>query len=381
MRLKRAYKIDHLRDMAKARLPRVVFDYLDGGAEDEVTLKANRAAYEGLRLIPRILGGGRVDLETELFGHKLAAPMIIGPTGLNGLYWPDGDLELARSSSAAGIGFAMSTASNASIEEVARDIGVPFWFQLYPWGNPDFSERLLDRAEAANCSAIIITVDSLVGGKRERDLHHGFSHEIRMSAPIIVDGLLHPRWLTSVWLSGKKPRFKNLTNFLGEGATDRQLAEFTRAQRNPQFSWDDVALIRSRWKGPLLVKGVMCAADAIRARESGADGIIVSNHGGRQLDGAPATIKVLGDVVDGLHGSIPVLVDGGVRRGTDIVKALATGAKAVLLGRATLYGLAAGGRKGVDLALSILLDELQRTMLLIGCESPSQLGRQHLLQP
>lgn len=378
MKVEHAVNIDDLRRLARARLPRVVFDYLDGGAEDEITLRANRSAFEAIRLRPRILGGGRVDLTTELFGQSHAAPFMIGPTGLNGIYWPDGDLHLARAAQAAGIGFALSTASNTSLEEIARATGAPFWFQLYPWGAPEFSARLIERAEAAGCSAIAVTVDSLVNGKRERDLRHGFSHEIRMSAPVILDGLLHPGWLASVWLSRKRPRFQNLVEFLGEAATNAELAEFTRAQRNPSFSWEDVGLIRRRWKGPLLIKGVMCAADAVRARDEGADGIVVSNHGGRQLDGAPATLAVLPGIVEAVGGTVPVLIDGGIRRGTDIVKALALGAKAVLLGRATLYGLAAGGRQGVDQALSILMDEMRRTLLLIGCEASAALGPGHL---
>lgn len=378
MRIDRAVNIDDLRHLARRRLPRVVFDYLDGGAEDEFTLRANRDAFRSVELKPRILGGGKVNLTSGLFGQNHAAPFMIGPTGLNGIYWPDGDLHLAQAALAAGIGFALSTASNTSLESVAQATKAPFWFQLYPWGKPDFSARLVERAEAAGCSAIVITVDSLVGGKRERDLRHGFSHEIRMSAPVVIDGLLHPNWLTSVWLSKNRPRFQNLVEFLGENATNEELAEFTRAQRNPEFSWEDVGKIRQRWKGPLLIKGVMCAEDAIRARDEGADGIIVSNHGGRQLDGGPATVAVLPEIVDAVGAAVPVLIDGGVRRGTDIVKALALGAKCVLLGRATLYGLAADGRRGVDQALSILMDETRRTMLLIGCDSPEKLCRDHL---
>lgn len=378
MRVGSAVSIDDFRNMAKARLPRVIFDYLDGGAEDEVTLRSNRQAFREVQLVPRVLGGGRVDLATELFDQVYAAPFMIGPTGLNGIFWPDGDLHLAQAASAAGIGFALSTASNSSLEAVAQAVETPLWFQLYPWGKPDFSRRLLERAEAAGYAAIIVTVDSLVAGKRERDLRHGFSHEIRMTPSVIADGLLHPRWLRSVWLSKKRPRFENLVDFVGPDATDRELAEFTRAQRNPFFSWEDIRRIRTQWNGLVLIKGVMCAADALRAREEGADGVVISNHGGRQLDGGPATLAVLPEIVDASDGDFPVLIDGGIRRGTDIVKALALGAKSVLLGRATLFALAAGGRKGVDQALSILVDETRRTMLLIGCESTDKLGRDHI---
>lgn len=376
--MRAAVNIDDLRLRARSRLPRVVFDYLDGGAEDEITLRANRRAFERLRLMPRILGGGVADLSTEIFGHTYAAPYLIGPTGLNGLYWPDGDLHLARAAAEAGIGFSLSTASNTSMEEIAERVGAPRWFQLYPWGRPDFSRALVDRAAAAGYSALVITVDSLVGGKRERDLRHGFSHEIRMSVRVVLDGLMHPRWLASVWLGGKRPRFQNLVSFLGEGVSDRELADFTRSQRNPGFSWEDVRRIRQQWRGPLVIKGIMCAADALRAREEGADGIVVSNHGGRQLDGAPATIHALAEIAAKLDGRTTILLDGGVRRGSDVVKTLALGAKGVLLGRATLYGLAAGGQAGVAQALAILADETRRTMILVGCAATKDLGHRHL---
>lgn len=376
--MKHVVNIDDLRRLARARLPRVVFDYLDGGAEDETTLRANREALDDLRLTPRLLGGGRVDLSTEIFGQRYAAPFLIGPTGLNGIYWPDGDLHIAGAAAEAGIGFALSTASNTSMETIAERVAGPRWFQLYPWGKPDFSQALLERAEAAGYSALILTLDSLVGGKRERDLRHGFSHEIRMSARVVLDGLLHPRWLASVWLGGKRPRFENLERFLGKSASNAELADFTRSQRNPRFSWDDVRRIRRQWSGPLLIKGIMCHEDALLARQAGADGIVVSNHGGRQLDGALATVSVLERIADQLDDGATVLLDGGIRRGNDVVKAMALGAHGVFLGRAPLYGLAAGGREGVDRALSILADEMERTMILIGCARPRELGRQHL---
>lgn len=377
----KAVNIDDLRRLAQARLPAVVFDYLDGGAEDEITLRANRQAFERLHLQPRILSGGDVDLTTKIFGQTYSTPFLIGPTGLNGLYWPQGDVHLARAADEAGIGFALSTASNISMEEIARQGSAPQWFQLYPWGKPDFSKALIDRATAAGYSALMITVDSLVGGKRERDLRHGFSHEIKMSAPILLDGLMHPRWLTSVWLGKHRPRFENLTAFLGEGASDKALAEFTRSQRNPNFSWDDVRGIRKQWSGPLLIKGVMCAADALRARNEGVDGVVVSNHGGRQLDGASATLSVLEEIADRLGDGATVLLDGGIRRGSDVVKALALGAQGVLLGRAPLYGLAAGGHVGVTRALSILEDEMRRTMIFTGCRRPQELDRRVLVGP
>lgn len=361
-----AVNIDDLRQAARRRLPDVVYDYVAGGAEDEATLHANRAAFQEVAFRPRILVGGDVDASCTIFGQRYSAPFLIGPTGLNGLLWPDGDLCLARAAAAGGVGFTLSTASNTSLEQVAREVEGPKWFQLYPWGKPDFSARLLQRAVEAGYSAVMLTVDSLVPGKRERDLRHGFAHQIRFSPRIVADGLLHPRWLMSVWMRSGMPRLENLADFMPAGATASEMADFSRQQRNPFFDWEDVKRIRDAWKGPLILKGVLCAEDALKARSLGVDGIVVSNHGGRQLDGAPAAISVLTEVVGALDGNITVMIDGGFRRGTDVAKALALGASAVLLGRATLYGLAAYGEAGVARALEIFQDELVRTMRLLG---------------
>ena len=372
--MRQEVNIEDFRTRARRSLPRVVFDFLDGGAESEITLHRNRSAFDDIRLKPRILKGGDVDLSVTLFGQKYAAPFQIGPTGLNGLYWPEGDLHLAAAAKQAGVAFTVSTASNTTMEEIAQKNNGPLWFQLYPWGKEAFSNALIERASAAGYSVLVITVDSLVGGKRERDLRHGFAHEIRMSPSVILDGLLHPRWLKSVWLSQHRPRLQNLVAFLGDDVSDKALAEFTRAQRNPNFSWDYVRRLRKLWQGPLVIKGIMCAEDAMAAQREGADGVVVSNHGGRQLDGAPATIEILSEIVSVLDQHMTVLLDGGVRRGSDIVKALALGADAVLLGRAPLYGLAARGRAGVSSALSILEDEMRRTMIFTGCHGVSDLS-------
>ena len=370
--------IDDLRRQARRRLPRVVFDYVDGGAEDETTLRRNRAAFERISFRPRILAGGEIDTATSLFGDKIALPLVIAPTGLNGLLWPEGDVCLARAADRANVGFALSTASNTSLEDIARDHRGTRWFQLYPWGGPDFSAHLLDRAAAAGYGAVIVTVDSLVAGNRERDRRHGFAHRIQWSPRIVFDGLVHPRWLTSVWLRYGTPRLENLAPLLRSGATAAEMAEFTRSQRNPSFDWSDIRRIRDRWKGPLLVKGVLTAEDAAIALSIGVDGVVVSNHGGRQLDGAISTIEALPFIVDEVGDKMSVMVDSGFRRGTDIVKALALGARAVLIGRAALYGLAAGGETGASQALAILGEEIRRTMRLLGCREIGEISRDHL---
>ncbi len=379
MRLANAVNIADLGVMAKARLPRVIFDFLDGGAEDERTLRANRTAFERYRLRPRVLTGHATrDQSINLFGQHLAAPFLIGPTGLNGIHWTDGDLHLSRAASKAGIGFTLSSASNNSLEQVGGDSAGVKFFQLYPWGDRNVSGRLTDRAAAAGYKALMITVDSLTPGKRERDLRNRFAHEVRITPRVVWDGLMHPRWLFSTWLARGMPRIENVAEFVAAGADAHVLAEFTRSQRNPDLAWEDVAWVRRRWPGPFLVKGILTAEDALLARQAGADGVVVSNHGGRALDGAPASIEALPGIAQAVGDSMTVLVDGGFRRGSDIVKALALGAKGVLLGRATLYGLAAGGEPGVARAIAILRDEVDRVFALTGCGAVSQLRRAHV---
>jgi len=369
--------VDELRGRARRRLPRVVFDYLDGGAEDETTLAANRRAWQDLRFRPRLLpGAGGCEASVEIFGRRHPWPLLIAPTGLNGIFWPDADRALARAAEGAKVTFCVSTAANRAMESLAEMPG-PKWFQLYPWGKAELSARLMQRAAAAGYEALIVTVDSLVPGKRERDLRNRFSHKVRITPRVALDGLLHPRWLLAVWLRHGMPRFENIAEFLPAGATADALADFTRAQRNPAFSWDDLARLREQWKGPLLLKGVLSGEDADRCVRLGLDGVVVSNHGGRQLDGAVASRRALPEVVAAGKG-LTVLVDGGIRRGADVAKALALGARGVLVGRAPLYGLAAAGEAGAARALAILQDELERTLRLLGCLSVQELGP-HLL--
>lgn len=373
-----AINIDELAAMAKARLPKVIWDFLDGGAEDEVTLRSNRTAFGNYRLRPRLItGNGKRDLSIELFGEKLSAPFMIGPTGLNGIYIPDADLMLARAAAEAGVGFALSTASNNSIEQVAAESAGSKFFQMYPWGGRDLSERLVERATTGGYKALFVTVDSLIPGNRERDLRNRFAHALHFSPKIVWDAMTHPRWLASTWFARGMPRFENVTEFVPAGADAYALANYTRTQRNPFYNWQDIAWLRTRWQGPLLIKGVLTAEDVQLAADHGADGVVVSNHGGRGLDSAPATLDVLPEIVQAA-GTMPVLVDGGFRRGSDIIKALALGAKCVLLGRATLYGVAADGQAGVARALAILRDEVDRAMGLMGCTRIDDIGPQHV---
>lgn len=375
-----AINIADLAGLARSRLPRVIFDFLEGGAEQELTLRDNRTALERYRLRPVLLTGhAGPDLSIELFGHRLSAPFLIGPTGMNGMYWVDADLALARAAAAEGIGFALSSPANNSLEQVAGEggDGIKF-FQLYCWDQRPLWARQIERAQAAGYKGLIVTVDSVVNGKRERDLRNRFAHEVKITPRLLWDGLTHPRWLASVWLRRGMPRMENIAPFLPQSAGAHALIEFTRTRRNLTLNWADIAWMRTRWRGPLLVKGLLGAADAKRAQAAGADGVVVSNHGGRQLDGVPASIDVLSEVVAAVGDSMTILIDSGFRRGSDIVKALALGTDGVLLGRATLYGVAAGGQAGAARALAILRDETDRVMTLLGCGSVAELNASHI---
>jgi (S)-mandelate dehydrogenase len=378
MNIHTAANIDDLAKLARRRLPRVIWDFLEGGAEDERTLLANRVSFDLYRFKPRILAGnGKRDLSIELFGHHLAAPFLIGPTGLNGIYRPDADIHLSRAAAASGIGFAVSTASNNSMEDIAATGKAVRFFQLYPWGDRKLSARLLERAQAAGYNALILTADSLIPGNRERDVRNRFAHSVHITPQFIFDGLSHPRWLVSTWFKRGMPRLENIAEFLPPKSDAYALARYTRSQRNEWFSWSDVSWVREHWKGPLIIKGVLTSQDARIARTIGANGIIVSNHGGRALDGAISTLEALPAIAADSDDMV-VLLDGGIRRGTDIIKAIALGAQAVLLGRATLYGLIAGGESGVAKAIGLLRSEVDRAMGLLGCTTVSDIGS-HLL--
>lgn len=378
MKVYDSINIDDLRRMARRRLPRIIFDYLEGGAEDETTLARNRAVFGDLALVPRIVAGhAAADLSVDLFGARQALPFVVGPTGLNGIFHRGADLALARAAERCGAAFVLATAANQSIETVGAGAGGRKWFQLYTWGPAAIWQRLLARAAAAGFGTLVVTVDTLVSGNRERDRRNRFAHNVTLTPATVLDGLVHPRWLCGVWLRGV-PRFENLDEFLGAGASVDDVAAFTRRARHPDLSWDDLASIRKMWQGPLVIKGVLCAADAVRAMRLGADGVIVSNHGGRQLDGAITTLQALPGIVEVAGERLTVLVDGGFRRGSDIVKALCLGAKAIVLGRAPLYGVAAAGEAGAVRALAILEEETARVMALIGCATVGALSPEYL---
>jgi (S)-mandelate dehydrogenase len=362
------------RILAQRRLPRLVFDYLEGGADDEFGMKHNREVFERYRLMPRrLVDVSKRDTGIEVFGRHQAAPFIIAPTGLNNALWPKGDILLARAAEKAGIPFVLSTASNASIEEVAAASKGDLWFQLYIV-QQKLAVQMVRRAEAAGYSTLVLTTDVGVNGNRERDLRNNFGLPLRYTPGLIYDGVTHPRWSLGFMLNGM-PQFGN---FVSADSSDVEVqASVMHRQMDASFSWNDFNGLRKLWPHKLLVKGIMRPDDAERCILEGADGVILSNHGGRQLDAAVSPLDVLAETRAPI--SAPILVDSGFRRGTDIVKALALGANAVLLGRAPLYGLAAAGENGVDDVLRLLKDEVDRTLAQIGCASTRQLSPDYVM--
>jgi (S)-mandelate dehydrogenase len=376
----RAVSVEDLRRMARRRLPNFSFEYVEGGAEDEATLRRNRDVFERIAWLPRALvGAGPADLGTEVFGRPVNMPIIVAPTGFNGLLWPQGDIALARAAAAAGIPFTLSTASNCAVGRLATAVQGNLWYQLYAYKDQSVVDRLIDRVGEAGCDVLVVTADAPVLGAREWD-QRNYRAPMKLSVTSMLDVLRHPRWLAQVMLPSGAPTFENLVEFLPPGKYSALIgAKYSFSQINSRLSWHDVERIRKRWAGKLVVKGLLCVEDARRSVDVGADGIVLSNHGGRQLDGAVSGVELLPAVAADVGERLTVMVDGGFRRGGDVLKAIALGARAVMVGRAPLYGLAAGGEVGASHALGTLRTEMERVMLLLGCGSLSELGR-HLIR-
>jgi len=377
--LARARNIADLRELAIRRVPGLAFEYVEGGAEDESTLRTNRSAFEALRLLPQTLvDTSRRHLGTTILGAPSMAPLVIAPTGLNNMLHPGGDLALARAAARRGIPFTLSSLSTTRLEEVARQAGGRLWMQLYVLKDRAIARDLMQRAAAAGYEALVFTTDANVFGSREWD-QRNFSAPGRPTLRAALDTLRHPIWLYNMLVRHGIPRFRNVESFLPPGkASAMGGSTVLPGLFEATISWDDIAWIRQFWRGKLLIKGVLAAADAERALALGCDGIVLSNHGGRQLDYCVAALEVLPEVVAAVRGRLPVVIDGGFRRGTDIVKALALGAEAVMLGRATLYGLGAGGEAGVARALEMLCTETDRVLGMLGCNSVSDLKPAHV---
>jgi len=374
MHLGEAVNIEDLRLMAKRRLPRAIFDFFDGGAEDEVTLRDNCSAFQRVRLLPRVLVDvASVDLKTEIFGKPAALPLAIAPTGGISAGRFGAELILARAAKAAGVPFTMATPSAFSIERVADEVGGRLWFQLYCVRNQDFRKQLVERAKKAGYEAILVTVDLPVSGKRERDPRNGFHTPYSPNWRNSRDVIFKPAWALDMLKNGL-PGMANLEGYPFSTPAGTDIVTAVGREMDAGLDWEYIERLRNEWPRKLLLKGVERPDDAERAVSVGCDGVVVSNHGGRQLDGAVATLDALPAVSRAVGSKLTVLLDGGVRRGVDILKARALGAHAVLTGRATLFGCMAGGEAGARRALEILATELERSMRLCGARSPDELG-------
>jgi isopentenyl diphosphate isomerase/L-lactate dehydrogenase-like FMN-dependent dehydrogenase len=360
--MKLLLNVDDWRRTAASRLPRIVWDYLEGGAEDGVTLAANRACWSEIELMPRTLVNvAQRSTATTIFGRQYRMPIGLSPVGAASLLWDAADVHMARAARDMGVPLVLSTHAFVPIARVARESGVAPWFQLYLSNDRATSEKALQAAAAAGSDILVLTTDVPVGGNREYNERNGFAVPFRPGCRHLLDGLLHPRWAARV-----------LTGLLRNGGIPAHFVAW--GARRDTATWAELAWLRKAWPGKLVIKGILNVADALVAIDHGADGIFVSNHGGRQLDGAPATIRVLGDIAEAVAGRTAVFVDGGIRRGSDVAKALAAGADMAFVGRPACYGLAAAGEAGVAAVLQILGAELDRVMALLGCCSVSQLG-------
>jgi L-lactate dehydrogenase (cytochrome) len=381
-RLARAASVEDLRRIARRRLPGGVFDYIDGAAEDERTLAANQAAFAATTFRPRVLRGiQQVDVASTVLGKPLAYPLVLAPTGFTRIADPEGELAVARAAARAGLPYTLSTLSTRSIEEVRAVSDGRLWFQVYAWRDRGLVKEMVDRAAAARYEALVLTVDTAVLGRRERDVRRGFSLPPTIGPGTLVDGALHPGW-TWAFVRSDPIRFANVAGQeVGDGASPVTLSDYINTQFDPALSWADVEWLRSVWGGPLVLKGVQTVDDAVLAAECGVDAVALSNHGGRQLDGAPATLPLVAPVTDAVGGRTEVICDGGVRRGSDIAKAVAAGAAAAMAGRAYLYGLGAAGERGVDRVLDWFRADLVRTLSLLGAGSIGDLDRSLLDLP
>lgn len=377
-----AYDIADLRELARCRLPRGVFEFFDRGNGEETAVIENRAAFERWKFVPHhLVDTSRRTQEVTLFGKRHKMPMAIAPTGSAGLAWYQGEIELARAAAAAGIPFTLATGSMTSLETVAEQAGGTLWFQVYMWPDRAMSHKLIERAKAAGYQAILVTVDTPVPPGREYNLRNGMTVPFRFTAKNVTDVLMHQRWLWGVLArylaTTGMPRYENYPTEVKARITALPMGR--SMMTTDSLVWEDLKALRKLWPHALIVKGILRPQDAVLAADCGADGVLVSNHGGRAVDSTPAPLDVLPKVVDAVGNKLTVLVDSGFRRGADVVKGLALGAKAVLVGRATLYGTAIAGQAGAARAIEIYRDEIDRMLALIGCPDLAALGPDYVV--
>lgn len=380
VRFPRVLNIDDLRALARRRVPDVVFAYIDGGAEDEITLRENRRAFEDVTFRPRqCVAVPSCDLRTRVLGTTFDLPLLLAPVGFCRMFYPRGEVHAAREANAAGTAYILSTFSGTRLEEVRGGAAGPLWYQLYVPGGRDVAEATIARARAAGYSALVVTIDTPVAGMRERDFRYGvrplLNGDVWASLPHAWQFVVRPRWTLDYLADGAPRVFPNVEL---PGSGPMPCGDVSKLLERTLITWDDLRWIRDAWNGPVVVKGVHTGDDARRAIDAGADAIVVSNHGGRQLDGVPASLRALPEIVSAVNGRIEVLMDGGIRRGSDVVKALCLGARAVLIGRAYAWGLAAAGGPGVARAIDILRTDIVRTLRLLGCDAASKLDRSYI---
>ena len=381
--MKRAASALDYRELARRRLPPFLFEYIDGGSYAEVTLRRNIADLEDVALRQRVLTDvSALDLTTELFGRRLKLPVALAPVGLAGMNARRGEVQAARAAEAAGIPFCLSTVSACPIDEVAKGTNTPFWFQLYMIRDRGFMRELMAQAKAAGCSTLVFTVDMPVPGSRYRDYHSGLAGAPGIGGAIrrTWQGAMHPRWAWDVGICGRPHQLGNVAPVLGKNTGLEDFFAWMRNNFDPTVTWRDLDFIRENWDGPLIIKGILDVEDAKAAAALGADGIVVSNHGGRQLDGVPSSTRALPPIVDAVGGKLTVLADGGVRSGLDVVRMLALGAQGVLLGRAWVYALAGGGQAGVSHMLALVEAEMRVAMALTGRTKISDIDRTCLVK-
>lgn len=376
--LTHCYCVNDLRTAAKRSLPKPIFDYLDGGAEDEITMRRNREVFSDYEFSPRVLRNvAQIDLSTHALGVACSMPLICAPTGMSRMFHHRGEEAVARAAHVAGIPYSLSTVSSTALEDIAKLNPGPKFFQLYVMKDRTIAKDLIERCKAAGYQGLYLTADLASLGKRERDLRNGFGRPIEIKIKTGLGALRAPLWLYRL-ITQPAMRLATLARYLPHDGDAVKNSEFANEQLDPSLDWDDALAFRELWGGTFVIKGIQCVEDAKKAVEMGATGIVISNHGGRQLDTAPTALSLLPSVVDAVGDKLDVLIDGGIRRGSDVIKAVALGAKACLIGRPYLYGLAAGGEAGVSRALNLLRTEMERVMQLIGCEAVSALDAQYV---
>ncbi len=379
-KLQKATSIDDLRDIAKARVPKAFFEYADHGSYSQSTMRANRSDLQAIGLRQRVaIDVDKRDLKTTIAGIPANLPLALAPIGLCGMQHGDGEILAARAAAAAGIPFCLSTMSICSIEDVAAASPVPFWFQLYVMRDRGFVKALIERAIAAKCSVLVPTLDLQILGKRYCDVKNGMTVPPKVTVANVIDVATKPRWAWSI-LNGKRKNFGNISGHVAGMESVSTLSQWIGQQFDPTLSWKDLEWIRSIWPGKIVLKGILDVEDAKIAASLGVTAIVASNHGGRQLDGAPSSISQLGRIVDAVQGKTEVIFDGGVRSGQDVLRALAYGASSCMIGRAYIYGLGAGGQAGVTKAIEIIRDELDVSMALTGTRSVREIDRSVLAQ-